>query len=68
MGHSCRESPDDDPETSEPPEWFKKEVNADGKLCDDEVMDLWCDKLHQDKIDAEESRADYFAQIRKDEQ
>jgi hypothetical protein len=66
MSHSCRESPDDEPETPEPPEWFQKEVNADGKLCDDDVMALWCGRLRQDKIDAEESRADDLAQERRD--
>jgi hypothetical protein len=68
MSHLRRESPDDEPEVSEPPEWFQKEVNADGKLCDDEVMELWCDKLHKDKIDTEESRADDLVQLMKDEQ
>jgi hypothetical protein len=68
MGHSCRESPDDEPETPEPQDWFRKEVNEDGKLCDDYVMAFWCDKLYRDKLDAEESRADDLAQIRKDEQ
>ena len=68
MSHLLKESPEDEPEVSEPPEWFQKEVNEDGKLCDDEVMFLWCNKLHEDDIDAQESRADYFAQEMKDEQ
>jgi hypothetical protein len=31
-------------------------------------MELWCDKLHKDKIDTEESRADDLVQLMKDEQ
>jgi hypothetical protein len=68
MSHLRRESPEDEPEVPEPPEWFRKEVNEDGKLCDDEVMALWCEKLYRDKLDAEESRADDLAQRMKDQQ
>lgn len=69
MGHSCRESPDDEPEVSEPPRWFQKYAKEDLKCSnDDEIMGEWLILLDKEKTEAQESRADYLAQVRKDEQ
>jgi hypothetical protein len=72
MSHLYRESPDDEPETPEPPDDFVYDWMAENK---DKIVDKFSDEIINDyakfldgkKIEAQESRADDLAQIRKDE-
>jgi hypothetical protein len=73
MGHSCRESPDDEPETPEPSdefmkEWIEDERNWDFIIdhCFERIDADWIEHLLEKKNEAQESRAEARAQARKD--
>lgn len=64
-GHSCRESPDDEPYLPEPyeefmTEWIEDEKNRDFIIdqCFERIDSAWLEHLEGKKTEAQESRAE----------